>query len=256
MNTWIAFWKKEWMELVRSGKFFILLLISALFGLMNPAIAKLTPWLMETMADSLQDTGLKVTEVTVDAMTSWTQFYKNVPMALIVVVLLLGSMFTQEYQRGTLVLVLTKGFPRRSVYMVKTVITLFMWTICFWFNFGITWFYNGYFWDNDIASNLLPAAALIWLFGIWVLLLVVFFSALFSETSGVLAGTGVILLLSYAASIFPKVQDYLPVKLLGAQGLLLESSVIGDYGQAVLVTVLVSAAAAIVGMLLFEKKRI
>ena len=58
MSTWIAFWKKEWMELIRGGKFIIFLLISALFGLMNPAIAKLTPWLMESMADSLQDTGL------------------------------------------------------------------------------------------------------------------------------------------------------------------------------------------------------
>jgi len=72
----------------------------------------------------------------------------------------------------------------------------------------------------------------------------------------VLAGTGAIVLLSYVVTIFPNVQDFLPVKLLGAQGLLLESQVIGDYGQAVFVTVVVSAAAAIAGMLLFEKKRI
>lgn len=71
-----------------------------------------------------------------------------------------------------------------------------------------------------------------------------------------LAGTGAIVLLSYVVTIFPNVQDFLPVKLLGAQGLLLESQVIGDYGQAVFVTVVVSAAAAIAGMLLFEKKRI
>ena len=256
MSTFIAFWKKEWMELLRSGKFIIVLLIFALFGIMNPAIAKLTPWLMETMADSLQDTGLQVTTVTVDATTSWIQLYKNMPMALIVVVLLFGSMFTQEYQRGTLVLVLTKGYPRRNVYLVKTWMALFIWTICFWLSFLITWFYNSYYWDNGNTSNILPAAALFWLFGIWVLLLLVFFSTVFSETSGVLAGTGAIVLLSYVVTIFPNVQDFLPVKLLGAQGLLLESQVIGDYGQAVFVTVVVSAAAAIAGMLLFEKKRI
>ena len=256
MSTFIAFWKKEWMELLRSGKFIIVLLIFALFGIMNPAIAKLTPWLMETMADSLQDTGLQVTTVTVDATTSWTQFYKNMPMALIVVVLLFGSMFTQEYQRGTLVLVLTKGYPRWNVYLVITWMALFIWTICFWLSFLITWFYNSYYWDNGNTSNILPAAALFWLFGIWVLLLLVFFSTVFSETSGVLAGTGAIVLLSYVVTIFPNVQDFLPVKLLGAQGLLLESQVIGDYGQAVFVTVVVSAAAAIAGMLLFEKKRI
>ena len=51
---------------------------------MNPAIAKLTPWLMEQFATSLQESGLVVTEVIVNAMTSWTQFYKNIPMGLIV----------------------------------------------------------------------------------------------------------------------------------------------------------------------------
>ena len=38
-----AFGKKEWMELVRSGKFLVLLILFCLFGIMNPAVAKLRP---------------------------------------------------------------------------------------------------------------------------------------------------------------------------------------------------------------------
>ena len=83
-----AFLKKEWMEWSRTGRLLILLLVFVLFGIMNPAVAKLIPWLMETMSESLADTGLIITEVTVDAMDSWMQFYKNIPMALIVFVLL------------------------------------------------------------------------------------------------------------------------------------------------------------------------
>ena len=75
-----AFLKKEWMEWVRTGRFFLVLLIFALFGIMNPAIAKLTPWMMEALSDSLAKTGIVTTEVTVDAFTSWTQFYKNIPI--------------------------------------------------------------------------------------------------------------------------------------------------------------------------------
>lgn len=41
----IAFMKKEWMENVRTGRIWILLILFGLFGVMNPAIAKLTPWI-------------------------------------------------------------------------------------------------------------------------------------------------------------------------------------------------------------------
>ena len=179
MSTWMAFLKKEWIELVRSGKFFILILMASLFGIMNPAIAKLTPWLMNTMSDSLQESGIVVADMTVDAMTSWTQFYKNMPMALIIV----GLRSPLEYQKGTLILALTKGLSRRKVYGAKSLICVGLWTLCFWLSYGITWLYNSYYWDNSTVSSLIPSAALFWLFGVWIFLLIVFFSTVFSEES-------------------------------------------------------------------------
>ena len=43
MRQLSAFINKECMELIRTGKFFILMLLFILFGVMNPAIAKLPP---------------------------------------------------------------------------------------------------------------------------------------------------------------------------------------------------------------------
>ena len=37
-----AFLKKEWMEWNRTGRSWILMLVFVLFGIMNPALAKLT----------------------------------------------------------------------------------------------------------------------------------------------------------------------------------------------------------------------
>ena len=91
-----AFLKKEWMEWSRTGRMLILLLVFALFGIMNPAIAKLTPWMMENMAGSLSDAGLVATAVQVDAMTSWVQFYKNIPVGLIIFILVTSGNFTSE----------------------------------------------------------------------------------------------------------------------------------------------------------------
>ena len=67
------------MEQIRSSRLMILGILFILFGIMNPAVAKLTPWLLETLADSLAETGLTVTGVTVTAMDSWVQFFYEYP---------------------------------------------------------------------------------------------------------------------------------------------------------------------------------
>ena len=71
------FTKKEWIEVLRTGKFVIITVLFILFGVMNPAITKLTPWMMEAFSESLEESGLTMTEAKVDALTSWMQFYKN-----------------------------------------------------------------------------------------------------------------------------------------------------------------------------------
>ena len=142
MRAFLAFMKKEWMEQIRSGRFIILAILFVLFGIMNPAVAKLTPWLFEVMSESLEESGMIVTAVEVDAMTSWVQYFKNIPMALIVFVLLESNVFTKEYQSGTLVLALTKGLHRRSVVFAKATVLVSLWTVCYWMQYGITYIYN------------------------------------------------------------------------------------------------------------------
>ena len=91
MKSLYAFVKKESLELIRSGKLVLLVIISCLFGIMNPFIAKITPWLMEMMSDQLAESGMSITTIKVDAITSWTQFYKNVPLLLIIFVIIMSE---------------------------------------------------------------------------------------------------------------------------------------------------------------------
>ena len=74
MRAFVAFLKKEMLECLRSGKLLILGALFLGFGIMNPAVAKMTPWLLELMAEEMAESGMTVTAVTVDALTSWTQF--------------------------------------------------------------------------------------------------------------------------------------------------------------------------------------
>lgn len=251
-----AYLKKEWMELCRTGRLVILLLVFSLFGIMNPALAKLTPWMMEIMAESLADAGLVTTAVTVDAMTSWTQFYKNIPMALIIFILMNSGSFTAEYQRGTLIPVVTKGLSRRKIVLGKGLTILASWTGLYLLCFGITYGYNAYFWDNGTAEHLLSAAALIWLFGAWVTALLVFFSVISRSSTQVLLGTGGVAMGTYLLGMFPRLGKVLPTRLMDGMSLLQGVYAPRDYSVSLVGAALMIILCMVLAVVLFDRKQL
>lgn len=251
-----AFLKKEWMELCRTGRLLILLLIFTLFGIMNPALAKLTPWLMETLSESLADTGLVTTAVTVDAMTSWAQFYKNIMVGLIIFILLCCGSFPVEYQKGTLIPVVTKGLARRKIVLAKSLMILAVWSVLYFLCFGITYGYNAYFWDNGIADHLFFAAALTWLFGVWVIALLIFFSAVAQSSMQVLLGTGGVVMGVYLLNMLPKLSTLLPVKLMDGMSLLQGASNPGDYYTGMAAAGVMIFLCMILAVVCFDRKRL
>lgn len=256
MRAFLAFMKKEWMEQIRSSRLFVLMILFVMFGIMNPAVAKLTPWLFEVMAESLEESGMVVVSTEVDAMTSWVQFFKNVPMALIVFVLMQSNIFTKEYQSGTLVLALTKGLHRYKVVLAKTVVLIILWTVAYWMHFGITYVYNEYFWDNSIAENLLFSVSIWWLFGLWTIALLVLFSTISSANTGVLVETGTVLLVSYLAGLLPKVSEYVPTLLMDGNSLIYGVKDIEDYRVAMVIAITTGIVCFMVSVPVLNKKKI
>ena len=256
MKPLLSFMKKEYLEAARTGKLIILVLLFVLFGIMNPAIAKLMPWMMEMMSDTIAESGLIVTNIQVDAMTSWTQFFKNIPIALIAFVLIFSDIFTKEYKSGTLLLVLTKGLSRYKVVLAKTLLLLSLWTFGYVLCFAITYSYNAYFWDNGLADNLFSSAAVWWLFGIWVICLIVLFSSLFKNTTEVSLCTGGTVLLAYLLSIIPKVKMYSPTMLIDAYSLLIGAESINAYIKAVVVAAVLCIVCVAVSIPVIDRKQL
>ncbi len=256
MRGFVAFFKKELLDCIRSGKLLILGILFVAFGIMNPAIAKLTPWLFELLSEEMAESGMTVTQVTVDALTSWTQFFKNIPMALIVFVLVFGGIFTKEYESGTLVLILTKGLSRYKVVLAKTLLMMILWTVGYWLCFGITYGYNAYFWENSIAAELLPAATYWWIFGILTISLTVLFSVLARGYSGVLLGVGGTVLASYLLGLLPKAAKYVPTALMGGTSFLVGAASAKDFLVALIITLTICVACVICGIFIFNKKRL
>ena len=256
MRSLIAFIKKEFTEQLLSGRLIILGLLFVLFGIMNPAIAKLTPWLLETMADSLAESGMIVTDVKVSAMDSWVQFYKNIPMGLIAFVLLESSIFTKEYTSGTLVLSLTKGLERYKVVISKTVVITVLWSFGYWLCFGITYGYNAYFWDNSVAQNLIFSASCWWLFSVMVVTLMVLFSVVAKSNTGVLLGTGGVVLVSYLISLLPKCSKYLPTFLTDGNSLIYGLAETKTYMPSLVIAIAIGVICFAISIPIFNKKQL
>ena len=256
MKSLISFIKKEFFEQARSGRMMILFILFVLFGIMNPAVAKMTPWLLEVMSDSLAASGMIITEVTVTALDSWVQFFKNIPMALIVFVLMESSVFTKEYSSGTLVLSLTKGLERYKVVLAKTMVMFSLWTGYYFICFGITYVYNAYFWDNSIAQSLTASVLLWWVFGIFVIALTVLFSIIFKTSSSVLVSVGGCTALSYVIGFLPRLKAYVPTLLMDGTSLIYGTAPVSDYLSSLVVAVVISVICLCISIPLFNNKQL
>lgn len=256
MRSFFAFFKKEVLDGIRSGKLLALACIFALLGVMNPAVAKLTPWLLELLSDQLAESGMAVTDVKVDALTSWAQFFKNIPMGLIAFALLFGGSFVREFQSETLVLILTKGLARYKIVLAKAVYLLSVWTLGYWLCFAITYAYNAYFWDNGIAKGLFPAALYFWVLGLFVVSLAVFFSVLAESYGAVLLSTGASVLLLYLLGLLPKLSRISPLALSDVSALLVGAETASAFFAALLVSLLSSVLLIGISIPILNRKQL
>lgn len=229
MRQLTAFIRKEFVEMIRTGKAWIILLLFVFFGIMSPAAAKLTPWFLETFSESMESSGLAVRETTVDAFASWTQFYKNIPMAMFIFGILFSTVLTGEYQQGTLVNVLTKGMKRWKVIASKGIMMTVFWTVSYWLCFGITFAYTVHFWDNSIVKHPFLAAFFLYLEGLLLIAAILFFSAVLESGAAVLGVLGGGIVLLYLLEMVLPLSDFLPLRLFGAAALLNGGAVPGDF---------------------------
>lgn len=249
-----AFLRKEWMEMTRTGRLMILAVIFLLFGIMNPALAKLTPWIMDMMKESMAESGLNVGNVTVNAITSWTQFYKNAPMVLLAFALMCCGVLVNEYQRGTLIQVVTKGLSRRKIYASKMITVFGSWTVLFFVYSGVTYGYTAYFWGEDKVENLIAGIIMYWLFGMFICAFMLMFSAMTDSGGQVLLGTGLVLFAVFILNYIPKLQKFLPFRLMDGLQLSTGAMQMSDFTGAVVTVCICIAVCGIIGTAMFDRK--
>ena len=214
MRSFLAFFRKELLASTRRGLLFIILGLFVVFGVMNVTVTYFTPMLLELLEESLAESGMTLTGVAADSITCYAQFFKNVSLFHISFVLIYGSIFTNEYRSGTLILLLTKGLSRTKVLLAKALVLFTVWTLGYFLGFLVTYAGNAAVgWGNDLPG--IPEAIVgYWLFGVLTVALMVFFSAVFTSYVPVLLGVGGVVTVFTLVSIAPKIANVLPTALI------------------------------------------
>lgn len=96
-----AMMKKELFEQLKTHRLVVMLLLFTLVGVLSPAFAKMTPWLLDLVSGDMAETGIQIGNLEVTSLSSWTQYYKNMQIILFVFLILYGGILTSEYQHGT-----------------------------------------------------------------------------------------------------------------------------------------------------------
>ncbi|MGM9680783.1 MAG: ABC transporter permease subunit [Eubacteriales bacterium] len=256
MRQLVAFIKKEFTEQLRTGRLLLLCILFFLFGIMNPAIAKLIPALMELMSDSLAETGMIVTEVEVDALTSWTQFFKNLPMMLVIFLILYAPILSAECTKGTLINMVTKGLRRPWILLSKLILMDTLWTVGYFLCFALTYGYNSLYWDNGVTEHLVFPVLCLWLMGLWLISVIPLASAVTDSIPAILVCVGGVWLAAMLIGMLKGVGELSPIRLSEVSALLWQGSQMSDYLLCIPVTVLLIILHTGLAIILFRRKAI
>lgn len=256
MRQLTAFIQKEFTEVMRNSKLLICAIIFILLGIMNPAIAKITPWLVEQFSNATSGAGMLIQTMEISALTSWEQFFKNMPMGIVFFVLMFSGIVAAELQKGTLINIVTKGMPRWKIMVSKLILLLVLWTGMYFASYIITYVYNDFYWDNDTVNNIFFSVFCLYLFGVWLISLIILMSALADNSAAVSIGVCGVFMLSYLLGIIPAIQDYLPTKLKGSSSLIYELAKPADFTGAIVVVAIWSVVDIILGIIIFNKKNL
>jgi ABC-2 type transport system permease protein len=116
MNLGTMF-RKEMLELWRTSRLLVLVIVLAAFGMLSPLLAKYTPEILKMVPGAEQFAGLVPLPTILDAVA---QYIKNMGQfgVLLALLLTMGAV-ANEKERGSAALMLVKPLPRISFILAK-----------------------------------------------------------------------------------------------------------------------------------------
>lgn len=252
MNGYIAFMKKEFIENMKNYRFLILFAVFLIFGIMSAFLAKFTPEILSALTADMEMTSEPV------ALDAWKQFYKNISgVGFSAFIILYGSCLSNEYSKGTLVLMLTKGISRKAIILAKYTAAATLMTISYWAAYAATYGYTAFLWDDTNLSNIALAAFALWIVGFLYLSILMIGCVIFKQTfTSILFTGGIAALISLLGMVEP-IAKFNPFILTSKNVDLISGAVISaEFMIPALISVILSILGLLIAIRLFNKKQL
>lgn len=252
MSQMVPLFKKELIESWRNFKFAAIVIVFSIIGILSPFTALILPDILGMVMD---DSGVTVDIPESTSLDSYMQFFSNMnQMGLVIFVIVFGSILTHEFTRNTLVNLVTKGLKRTYVIVVKASFLMLVWTVGYVISALVAYAYTIYYWDEPV-DHLLLAFSMTWLYGLFIISLILLASTLFTNSFiAVLFSVVAVVIVMLMAGIHPDIAKYLPQYLIGNNvGLLAGEIAAGDVVWPMVITAAVSLVFILLAVIRFKK---
>lgn len=252
MSGYIAFIKKEFTENMKNYRFLILFAVFLIFGIMSAFLAKFTPEILSALAADMEMTSEPV------ALDAWKQFYKNISgVGFSAFIILFGSCLSNEYSKGTLVLMVTKGLSRKAVILAKYTVAAALMTISYWIGYAATYGYTALLWNDNHLSNVAFAAVSLWIVGFLYLSILMIGCVIFRQTfTSILFTGGIVAIISLFGMIEP-IAKFNPFILTSKNiNLISGEAVPAEFMIPAVISIALSILGVLIAIRLFNKKQL
>ena len=219
---------------------------------MSAFLAKFTPEILSALAADMEMTSEPV------ALDAWKQFYKNISgVGFSAFIILFGSCMSNEYSKGTLILMVTKGLSRKAVILAKYTVAAVLMTISYWIGYAAAYGYTVFLWNDTNLSNVALAAVSLWIVGFLYLSILMIGCVIFKQTfTSILFTGGIVALISLLGMIEP-IAKFNPFILTSKNVDLISGEVIPtEFMIPAFISVILSLFGLLTAIRLFNKKQL
>ena len=254
MRIFLSLLKKEAIEGARTKKMISTFILFLFIGLISPLTAKLTPMILQSIATG----NIDINVAPPSEIDSWTQFFKNISqIGMFGLAIILSTQMANEFQKGTLINLLSKGLPRYQVVLSKIFYNFILWFIAYFCSFIFTYFYTKYFFGISFPiRNILMAALLPFIFGLFLISLEILSGVISGNVIGTLILTTAGIVIQLILSIRDEIVKYMPIALIGKPVNLIKGIGYDDYYVPIITGSILLILCIVISIAVINKKQI
>ena len=254
MRIFLSLLKKEAIEGARTKKIISTFILFLFIGLISPLTAKLTPMILQSIATG----NIDINVAPPSEIDSWTQFFKNISqIGMFGLAIILSTQMANEFQKGTLINLLSKGLPRYQVVLSKIFYNFILWFLAYFCSFILTYFYTKYFFGISFPiRNILMAALLPFIFGLFLISLEILAGVISGNVIGTLILTTVGIVIQLILSIRDEIVKYMPIALIGKPVNLIKGIGYDDYYVPIITGSILLILCIVISIAIINKKQI